>query len=241
MQLPAEQEAIASCLILAQKRLREQAQWQVRRITNEGRVGVTVRRCIPCARAKLLALVPLGFAILPIVLSSYHSGDGPKGQAQPFSTVPPPQVTLESPFTHEPPPVSDFGTIGGSQEASFSPGGRMNATVAALGAVGAVWAAGLGSFALWRRREAKLTTLEVSQAPPKPCDQARLAAGAGLIVVVDLFLGLPAAYVIIAGAGVTPPAIAAEIFETVVVLPLNLVGLYLMGESGCISMGQPGK
>jgi len=199
------------------------------------------RRCMPCARAKRLALVFLGFAILPIVLSSHHAELRPDAQAQPFSTVPPPQVTLVSPFTDGLPPEADFGTVAGSQEAFFSPGSRMRTAAVAFGAVGAVWAAGLGSFALWRRRESKLTKLEVSQAPSKPCDRTQLVAGAGLIVVVDLFLGLPAAYVIIAGGGVTPPAIAAEIFETVVVLPLNLVGLYLMGESGCISMGQSGQ
>ncbi len=158
-------------------------------------------------------------------------------QAQPFPTVPPPQATFERPFTQESPSSSDFGNLDGVQSAPLSTISGTKSTAAALLAVGAVWATGLGGFALWRGRRSKLSKLNL-QSLPKPCDRAQLVAGAVLIVVVDLFLGLPAAYVIIAGGGVTPLAIAAEIFETIVVLPLNLVGLYFMGESGCISMGQ---
>jgi hypothetical protein len=56
-------------------------------------------------------------------------------------------------------------------------------------------------------------------------------AGATLILVVDLFIGLPCAYIIVVTGGVSPPAIAAEAVEVFVVLPANALGLYLIYDS----------
>jgi hypothetical protein len=56
-------------------------------------------------------------------------------------------------------------------------------------------------------------------------------AGAFLILFTDLFVGLPAAYVIVVTGGVTPPAIAAEAIELLVVLPINALGIYLMYDA----------
>ena len=195
--------------------------------------------CYTCRHAGLVAVIPLSLVIIPLALFGSFSIPVSKGHGQPFPTVPPLQVTFESPFTQEPAPASTFGNLAVSQDSSLTSGSSIKTTAAAFAAVSAAWAGGLGAFALWRRRGAKLSKLVASQASPKPCDRGQLVAGAGLIVSVDLFLGLPAAYVVIAGGGVTPAAIAAEVFETLVVLPLNLVGLYLMGESGCIQVGQP--
>ncbi|HXD11782.1 MAG TPA: hypothetical protein VN653_17080, partial [Anaerolineales bacterium] len=57
-----------------------------------------------------------------------------------------------------------------------------------------------------------------------------IIGGALLIVFTDLFVGLPAIAVIIITGGVTPPAIAAEVLETVVVLPVNILGIYLIAK-----------
>jgi RHS repeat-associated protein len=59
----------------------------------------------------------------------------------------------------------------------------------------------------------------------------QLIAGAVLIVVTDLFVGLPAALVIVATGGVTPPAVAAEALELLVVLPINILGIYLIADA----------
>ena len=56
-------------------------------------------------------------------------------------------------------------------------------------------------------------------------------AGAVLILVTDLFVGLPAAAVIISTGGVTPPAVAAEALEIFVVLPINILGIYLIADA----------
>jgi hypothetical protein len=53
-------------------------------------------------------------------------------------------------------------------------------------------------------------------------------AGALLIILTDLFVGLPCvAVIVLSGAG-TPPAIAAEAIEIFVVLPANILGIYLI-------------
>jgi hypothetical protein len=57
-----------------------------------------------------------------------------------------------------------------------------------------------------------------------------IVAGALLILLTDLFIGLPLAYVIIVTGGATPPALTAEVLETIVVLPINLFGLYLISK-----------
>lgn len=66
------------------------------------------------------------------------------------------------------------------------------------------------------------------------CDQGQLLAGVALIVLVDLFVGVPAAYVIIVGGGVSPPALIAEALEILVVLPATIFGIVLIAESGCV-------
>jgi hypothetical protein len=57
-----------------------------------------------------------------------------------------------------------------------------------------------------------------------------IVGGALLIVFTDFFVGLPAAGVIIGSGGVTPPAVAAEALETLVVLPVNVFGIYLISK-----------
>jgi hypothetical protein len=60
---------------------------------------------------------------------------------------------------------------------------------------------------------------------------AQAILGAGLILVTDLFVGLPCAYVIGVSGGVSPPALAAEALEVFVVLPVNLMGIYLIYDA----------
>ena len=57
-----------------------------------------------------------------------------------------------------------------------------------------------------------------------------MLGGAILIVVTDLFVGIPAIVVIVLSGGLTPPAIAAEALETLVVLPINIFGIYLIEQ-----------
>jgi hypothetical protein len=57
-----------------------------------------------------------------------------------------------------------------------------------------------------------------------------IVGGALLIIFTDLFVGLPAFAIIVLSGGVTPPAIAAEVIETVVVLPVNIFGIYLIAQ-----------
>ena len=60
----------------------------------------------------------------------------------------------------------------------------------------------------------------------------QMVAGALLIIFTDLFVGLPlAAVTILTGVG-TPPAVAAEVLEAVVVLPINIFGIYLIATAG---------
>jgi hypothetical protein len=49
---------------------------------------------------------------------------------------------------------------------------------------------------------------------------------------VDLFVGLPLFIVIISSGAVTPPAVAAEVLETLFVLPINFGGI-LWVSKGC--------
>jgi len=73
------------------------------------------------------------------------------------------------------------------------------------------------------------------------CQTGKMIAGALLIVFTDIFLGLPLAYVSISSGGVTPLAVAAEILETVVVLPVNIFGIYLIASSDCVDTKRKGK
>jgi len=66
------------------------------------------------------------------------------------------------------------------------------------------------------------------------CDQGQLLSGVALIILVDLFVGVPAAYVIVVGGGVSPPALIAEALEVLVVLPATIFGIILIAESGCV-------
>lgn len=192
-------------------------------------------------QAKLGWLLALGLVVLPVAAGGKPNDARRTPSSQPFSTVVPPHATLQSPFDQENPSQSVFGPVDMDEEALPSRASHTKTTAVALGAVAIAWAAGLSGFTLWRRRTPGVSKLGILGSPPKPCDRAQLVAGAALILVVDLFLAIPAAYVIVAGGGVSPPAIAAEVLETVIVLPLNLVGLYLMGESGCVGMGQSVK
>jgi hypothetical protein len=73
------------------------------------------------------------------------------------------------------------------------------------------------------------------------CQTGKMIAGALLIAFTDIFLGLPLAYVSISSGGVTPLAVAAEILETVVVLPVNIFGIYLIASSDCVDTKRKGK
>jgi hypothetical protein len=58
-----------------------------------------------------------------------------------------------------------------------------------------------------------------------------------MIAVVDIFLGLPLGAVILIGGVFSPPAIAAEVLETAVILPINAGGIIWVAN-GCPKVGQ---
>ena len=94
----------------------------------------------------------------------------------------------------------------------------------------------------WRRslgRRLASRTPGAKKTLAKPCNTGQALAGAGLIAAVDLTIGLGGFYVIVATGGVSPAAIAAEALEVFVVLPLNIFGIYLMAESGCVGTRKP--
>jgi hypothetical protein len=72
------------------------------------------------------------------------------------------------------------------------------------------------------------------QSVTKECNQTQVLAGAVITILVDLFVGLPAAWLVISGAGVTPAAMAGEAIELLVVLPVTILGIYLVIDSGCV-------
>jgi hypothetical protein len=59
----------------------------------------------------------------------------------------------------------------------------------------------------------------------------QMIAGGLLIVFADLFVGIPAAAVIVMSGGATPPALAAELLEVGVVLPVTALGIYLIATA----------
>lgn len=78
-----------------------------------------------------------------------------------------------------------------------------------------------------------LSTVGQQESNPEMCadnPNGCMIAGALLIILTDLFVGLPAVAVIILTGGVSPPAIAAEALETFVVLPINILGIALIAE-----------
>jgi hypothetical protein len=54
--------------------------------------------------------------------------------------------------------------------------------------------------------------------------------GQFLLLLQIFLLLLPLAVVIVVTGGVTPTAIAAEMLETIFVLPVNIFGIYLINE-----------
>jgi hypothetical protein len=68
-----------------------------------------------------------------------------------------------------------------------------------------------------------------------------MVGGALLIIFTDFLVGLPAAAVIFLSGGVTPPAIAAEILETVVILPINIFGIYLIKQGAEAKRSEDGE
>jgi hypothetical protein len=66
----------------------------------------------------------------------------------------------------------------------------------------------------------------------RECTNAQKIGAAVLIVATDLFVGLPLFAVIVMSGVASPPAIAAEILETVVVTPINF-GTVLWLAKGC--------
>ena len=123
-----------------------------------------MENCNACRQTGLVAVIPLSLVVIPLALFRYFSIPVSEEHGQPFPTVPAHQVTFESPFTQEPAPESNFGNLDVNQDASLTSGSRIKSTATAFGAVGAAWAGGLGAFALWRRRGAKLSKLVVSEA-----------------------------------------------------------------------------
>jgi len=78
-----------------------------------------------------------------------------------------------------------------------------------------------------------LSTVGQQESNPEMCadnPDGCMIAGALLIILTDLFVGLPAVAVIILTGGVSPPAIAAEALETFVVLPINILGIALIAK-----------
>jgi hypothetical protein len=73
---------------------------------------------------------------------------------------------------------------------------------------------------------------------PEEPNLGEALAGGFVIVVSDLFIGIPGAYLTIVGGGLTPVAHAGEILD-LIALGGNIFGLYLIVDSGVVPQLAP--